>query len=97
MEMISDTVLLVIERLEGNVPGREAPRGWLTKTQRQARKRAELRKCFLELKNIVSPQDTKLGDLKVLTLGTSPLFSCEVQGLTLWCVGSTGFPDLTGW
>ena len=96
IKMAFDTALLVIEHLGGNVPGCEPPQGLLTKTQKQARKRGELRDCFDELKNIVSPQGTKLGDLKVLTLGMSPLFSYEVQGLTLWCVGSTGFHDFAG-
>ncbi|KAF9789226.1 hypothetical protein BJ322DRAFT_527124 [Thelephora terrestris] len=60
------TLQTLITHLGGNVPERETTQGWQTKPQRLAKKRLELRECFDELRNIVSPQDTKLGDLKVL-------------------------------
>ncbi|KAF9789256.1 hypothetical protein BJ322DRAFT_1017959 [Thelephora terrestris] len=68
----TDACLLVIKHLRGNVPERETTQGWQTKPQRLAKKRLELRECFDELRNIVSPQDTKLGDLKVLNRGWWP-------------------------
>jgi len=47
-EMAFDTALLVIKHLGGNIPGREAPKNWRTKAQKQAGKRKELRDCFVE-------------------------------------------------
>jgi hypothetical protein len=79
---VTDACLLVITHLGGNVPERETTQGWQTKPQRLAKKRLELRECFDELRNIVSPQDTKLGDLKVLDRGMYPLFSYDFWRLS---------------
>ncbi|KAF9789250.1 hypothetical protein BJ322DRAFT_528809 [Thelephora terrestris] len=73
------TLQKLIEYLGGSVPEHEVSHGWLTKPRRQAKKRAELRECFRELRNIVSPWNARLGDLKVLTLALE-LVTSQVGG-----------------
>ncbi|KAF9789227.1 hypothetical protein BJ322DRAFT_527174 [Thelephora terrestris] len=73
------TLQKLIQHLGGTVPEHETSHGWLTKPRRQAKKRAELRECFRELRNIVSPRNARLGDLKVLTLAWE-LVTSQVVG-----------------
>ena len=84
------SLVAVIERLGGTVPVIADSAGWVTKSQRQARKRRTRLAHFEELRRLVGPWTTRLREWEVLDKGVLVVFSGSFNELMTFCVRSLG-------